>query len=523
MPPTLPRFQALVSCHSVPSIGYLAPPPPPLLITLRALLCSADLLESARVPVDTPRAPMAAAAVLVAVLALSCRAASGMATAAVTAEAEADRIASLPGQPPVKFSMYSGYVTVDAAAGRALFYWLIEAAGAPAASAPLVLWLNGGPGCSSVGYGASEELGAFRINPDGRSLSRNPYPWNKVANMLFLDSPAGVGYSYSNTTADLYTAGDNKTAHDAYNFLVNWLERFPQYKHRDFYITGESYAGHYVPQLSQLVYENNKGIEKPILNFKGFMVGNAVIDDYHDYIGTFEYWWTHGLISDETYQKLRLACEFDSAEHPSKECNKINDIAEAEHGSIDAYSIYTPTCKKTSLHKRRQIRGRTPWLPRGYDPCTEKYSEKYYNLPEVQKALHANVTGIPYAWVACSDPIYDYWKDSPKSMLPIYRELIAAGIRIWVFSGDADSVVPLTATRYSIDALSLPTVTNWYPWYDNGEVGGWCQVYKGLTLVTVRGAGHEVALHRPRQGLKLFEHFLRDEPMSKAVDSIQTF
>jgi len=119
---------------------------------------------------------MAAATVLAAILALFFRAAS--ATAA-TAAAEADRIGSLPGQPPVNFSMYSGYVTVDAAAGRALFYWLIEAAGVPAESAPLVLWLNGGPGCSSVGYGASEELGAFRINADGRTLYLNPYPWNK--------------------------------------------------------------------------------------------------------------------------------------------------------------------------------------------------------------------------------------------------------------------------------------------------------------------------------------------------------
>lgn len=298
---------------------------------------------------------MAAAVLLGAVMALSCFA---PANAGATSAAEADRIASLPGQPPVNFSMYSGYVTVNAAAGRALFYWLIEAAGVPAESAPLVLWLNGGPGCSSVGYGASEELGAFRINADGRTLSLSPYPWNKVANMLFLDSPAGVGYSYSNTTSDLYTAGDNKTAHDSYNFLVNWLERFPQYKYRDFYIAGESYAGHYVPQLSQLVYRNNKGVEKPILNFKGFMVGNAVIDDYHDYVGTFEYWWTHGLISDETYQRLRLTCEFEQSEHPSKACDKIYEIAEVEQGAIDAYSIYTPTCKKTSLHRRKLMRGK---------------------------------------------------------------------------------------------------------------------------------------------------------------------
>ena len=87
-------------------------------------------------------------------------------------------------------------------------------------------------------------------------------------------------------------------------------------------------------------------------------VGNTVIDDYHDYKGTFEYWWTHGLISDETYVKLWEACKYDVSEHPSEECKKIFEVAEAEQGNIDLYSIYTPTCNKTSLHKRRQIRGR---------------------------------------------------------------------------------------------------------------------------------------------------------------------
>ena len=130
-----------------------------------------------------------ATVLLAAILVLSlsyCCAASAATT--VTAAAESDRIDRLPGQPPVNFSMYSGYVTVDAAAGRALFYWLMEASGVPAHSAPLVLWLNGGPGCSSVGYGAMEELGAFRVNPDGETLSLNPYAWNKgpVLMPLFL-------------------------------------------------------------------------------------------------------------------------------------------------------------------------------------------------------------------------------------------------------------------------------------------------------------------------------------------------
>ncbi|KMT17670.1 hypothetical protein BVRB_2g036160 [Beta vulgaris subsp. vulgaris] len=98
-------------------------------------------------------------------------------------------------------------------------------------------------------------------------------------------------------------------------------------------------------------------------------------------------------------------------------------------------------------------------------------------------------------------------------MLPIFKELITAGVQIWVFSGDTDAILPLTSTRYSINALKLGTTTEWYPWYDDEKVGGWSQVYKGLTYVTVRGAGHEVPLTRPRLALLLFQHFLRNQPM----------
>ena len=96
-------------------------------------------------------------------------------------EQERDRIIRLPGQPPkVNFSQYSGYITVDPKAGRALFYWLIKVPfKSQPASKPLVLWLNGGPGCSSVAYGASEEVGPFRVRSDGKTLRLNPYAWNQ--------------------------------------------------------------------------------------------------------------------------------------------------------------------------------------------------------------------------------------------------------------------------------------------------------------------------------------------------------
>ncbi|KAF9590901.1 hypothetical protein IFM89_000157 [Coptis chinensis] len=88
-------------------------------------------------------------------------------------------------------------------------------------------------------YGAMQELGPFRVASDGKTLHQNPYAWNKVANVLFLESPAGVGFSYTNTTSDLKNSGDKMTADDNYVFLLNWLKRFPEYKDRDFYISRE--------------------------------------------------------------------------------------------------------------------------------------------------------------------------------------------------------------------------------------------------------------------------------------------
>lgn len=97
-----------------------------------------------------------------------------------------DRITELPGQPKkVEFAQYAGYVTVNEKAGRALFYWLVESpASRNPESRPLVLWLNGGPGCSSIAYGASEEIGPFRIRSDGKTLFFNPYAWNKCMTNL---------------------------------------------------------------------------------------------------------------------------------------------------------------------------------------------------------------------------------------------------------------------------------------------------------------------------------------------------
>ncbi|KAJ7979598.1 Carboxypeptidase [Quillaja saponaria] len=432
---------------------------------------------------------------------------------------EEDQISALPGQPPVTFSQFSGYITVNEEHGRALFYWFTQAITSPQ-NKPLLLWLNGGPGCSSVAYGASEEIGPFRLNKTGSSLYLNKYSWNTEANILFLESPAGVGFSYTNTSSDLKDSGDKRTAQDALVFLIRWMSRFPQYKYRDFYIAGESYAGHYVPQLAKKIHDYNKANSHPIINLKGFIVGNAVTDNYYDGIGTVTYWWSHSLISDQTYKSILKNCNFAEDKTTHKCDDAVSYAINHEFGNIDQYSIYTPTCIGLKNNTIRHIRLKNTLLHRrlsGYDPCTENYAEKYFNRPEVQKAMHANVTvKIPYKWTACSDVLIKNWKDSEGSLLPTYKELIAAGLRIWVFSGDTDSVVPVTATRFSLSHLNLTVKTRWYPWYSGDQVGGWAVVYNGLTFATVRGAGHEVPLFQPKQAFILFRSFLAGTKLPKS-------
>ncbi|XP_021750570.1 serine carboxypeptidase-like 34 [Chenopodium quinoa] len=451
----------------------------------------------------------------------------------VVAKQNADRVVDLPGQPVVGFKHYAGYVNVNASHGRELFYWFFEADQNPHHK-PVVLWLNGGPGCSSVGYGEAEELGPFFPKKGSKpSLKHNKFSWNKAANLLFLESPVGVGFSYTNTSSDFDELGDTFTAKDSYTFLVNWFKRFPQFKSHEFYLAGESYAGHYVPQLAEYIFDSNKhACKEDFINLKGFLIGNALLDDETDQTGMIDYAWDHAVISDKVFRDVKRKCNF-KVENVSDDCTSaLNEYFEV-YDLIDMYSLYAPICTKNytdvSSNSRRQlsaIKGIAPRVfskfdkwhrrPAGYDPCLDHYTDVYLNRPDVQAALHANTSKIPYAWTFCSDNI-TFWADAPASILPVIRKLIDGGLRIWVFSGDTDGRIPVSSTRLTLRKLGLKIKQDWTPWYSKDQVGGWTIAYDGLMFVTVRGAGHQVPTYKPREALLMLRHFLANKTMpSKA-------
>lgn len=450
------------------------------------------------------------AGVMTLVLFILCLVSHGSFVAGIKAESsqENDRIINLPGQPSSPpITQFSGYITVNKAHGRALFYWFFEAQSQPS-NRPLLLWLNGGPGCSSIGYGAAVELGPLRVSKNGDGLHFNDFAWNKEANLLFVESPVGVGFSYTNTSSDLTKLTDGFVAEDAYNFLVNWLKRFPQYKAHDFFISGESYAGHYVPQLAELVYDRNKDRTKyPLINLKGFIVGNPETNDYYDYKGLLEYAWSHAVISDQLYYKSKQVCDFKVADWSSECITNMNKVF-ADYGEIDIYNIYAPSCLLNTTSSSAELNGngfRRMRVPGGYDPCFSIYAAEYFNRPDVKLALHA---ATHTKWEVCSDSVFHAYHYTVFSVLPIYTKLIKAGLRIWVYSGDTDGRVPAIGTRYCVEALGLPLKAPWRSWYHHHQVGGRIVEYEGLTYLTVRGAGHLVPLNKPSQAFALIHSFL---------------
>lgn len=470
-----------------------------------------------------------------------------------SADPAQDQIQKLPGlYESINFNQYSGYRVVNESHGRRLFYWFVESQNDPA-NDPVVLWLNGGPGCSSLG-GFFTELGPFIPNED-LTLSINPYSWNTVANIIFLESPSGVGFSYSDTPAD-YNTGDFQTANDSYTFLLQFFQDFPELAGNDFYVAGESYGGHYVPELALRIYNGNTVPGVFQINLKGFLVGNGWTVPAIDNWGAAYYWYTHAIVSESTYNGLYTTCNFsDIGPLVNKEksflaqpqtindtaCNDYQNIAFNEMGFINIYDIYQDMCLPGDnntvsnqaemlmsllaetddsplshyFRAREKRKHQIIEAQQGDDPCVDNWLQMYLNQPDVQEAIHVNASGITN-WTDCSSIVNYSRKDLLTPILDVYDQLLG-NIRIMVYSGDVDAIVPVTGTRAWLDQLNLTTVAPWAPWLaPDGQVGGYVTEYDGLTFTTIRNAGHMVPGTQPLRAVTMFRNFLQGTPFTMA-------
>nr|GMD09703.1 serine carboxypeptidase-like 11 [Ipomoea batatas] len=172
------------------------------------------------------------------------------------------KVEYLPGvQPegPLPFELETGYISVGESKDIQLFYYFVKSESNPNID-PIVLWITGGPGCSSF-VAMTQELGPLLFDIPKNSgtlptLSLNPYSWTRVASFIFLDLPVGTGFSYAKSSKN-YTANDVETSYHADEFIRKWLEDHFQYQSNSFYVGGDSYSGITVPMVVQAISNGN--------------------------------------------------------------------------------------------------------------------------------------------------------------------------------------------------------------------------------------------------------------------------
>ncbi|CAI8028703.1 Serine carboxypeptidase S10 family member 1 [Geodia barretti] len=194
---------------------------------------------------------------------------------------------------PDNVTQHKGYIEVNKTHGVNLFYWFFESRSNPA-SDPLVVWLTGGPGCSSE-LALLTENGPFLINGTADPVY-NPYGWNAVSNLLYVDQPAGTGFSYVTNPLG-YETNERQIATELWDFIRQFYQLYPKYSTLDLYIFGESYAGHYVPATGQVIVESNSIYAK---NLKGIGIGNGWVDPLLQYADYSKYMLMEGLIDQST-------------------------------------------------------------------------------------------------------------------------------------------------------------------------------------------------------------------------------
>lgn len=180
--------------------------------------------------------------------------------------------------PEYKYPSYSGYLTVNKTHNSNLFFWFFPAQNGDASS-PFVVWLQGGPGSSSL-FGLFAEQGPILVD-QAQKIQPRDITWNSKYHLLFIDQPVGTGFSFTQSE-DGYVRNEDEVARDLYAMLTQFFVLFDEYSASPFYVTGESYGGKYVPAITYKIHVENPEAKKKI-NLKGMAIGDGLIDPYNQW------------------------------------------------------------------------------------------------------------------------------------------------------------------------------------------------------------------------------------------------
>jgi cathepsin A (carboxypeptidase C) len=395
----------------------------------------------------------------------------------------------------------SGYYNIQGTRDANYFYWFFESRDSPKDD-PLIIWLTGGPGCSSQ-LALMVENGPCTPTEDGLSTTVNPYSWNSNANIMWIDQPAGVGYSYGDLPD--YVSDEEGVSEDLYWFLQAFFQEHPEYSENAFFVFGESYGGHYVPATSYRIWQGNNNKEGSHINLSGVGIGNGMTTPtiQYEYYPQMANNNTYGVkaVSDEQYQKMvdRLPTCLNLAE----KCQKSTEFCSS------AYT-YCNMAETTPYYNS----GLNPYDVRkecGDNPLCYDFSstETFLNLDSTRQALGVNNDEVK-TWESCNNAVnamfVDDWMKDFNS--PYLSSLLDDGIPVLAYSGDADFICNWMGNKaWTLDldwsGHDEFNAAGDHPWLSYGMA----RTAKDFTFLQVYEAGHMVPLDQPQAALEMLNTF----------------
>ncbi|OIW31437.1 carboxypeptidase-like protein S1 [Coniochaeta ligniaria NRRL 30616] len=408
-------------------------------------------------------------------------------------------------------NQYSGYLSVGT--NMNMWFWFFESRSSPS-TAPLAMWLNGGPGCSSM-IGLFQENGPCHFVNGASTPSLNPYSFNTYANMLYVDQPIGTGFSYgTDDVTSTVTA-----APFVWQFMQAFYAAFPQYENRDFGLFTESYGGHYGPEFASYFQSQNAKIASgsvsgQTIDLVALGINNGWIDPVSQYKAYPDFAYNN------TYKKLITASQYSSyiSAYNSK-CVPAMAKCTGLTGSNSACTSADNTCYSAVEGPIENANDFDVYDVRApsNDPNPPETYVTYLQSSSVVKAIGAKSTyaecpNVPYQKISSTG-------DGPRSFLSTLSTVVQSGIQVLVWAGDADWICNWMGNFAAANSLTWSGKTTFAskavaPYTVNGTSYGEFKSVSNLSWLRVYGAGHEVPFYQPKVALQAFWQTLQKKPLS---------
>ena len=424
-------------------------------------------------------------------------------------------VSTLPLIDDLPKNSYAGYIPIKA--GK-LFYWLFHYQGTNELNLniPLIIWLNGGPGCSSL-IGEFLETGSINMNVNG-TIKNNPYSFSQIGHVLYIDQPVGTGLSFAYKNKDL-CKNDESCNEQFYEFIQNFLNLHDYYYttksngkkiSRDIYFTGESHAGHSIPSLTKYIMIKNHNLEDDEIkiNIKALFIGNGWIDPNYQY-DVSQYAHRYGLISNPVMKSNLL--------NNQKTCQSYLKRNNFNHRAC--YRLLDDVVAMTKRQGRKRVLiydVRKFVLSDAYYPAGHTKMEEYLNRKDVRIALHATET--PHKFDQCTDPPYFALKhqDGKGVVSELISILESNKIDVVFFTGVYDLVCNYVSLDKALENMKWTGQKLWnqesikeWNFIDNQNgIDGYVRNIKKLTHYVIMDAGHMVAMDRKETTLQLLETYI---------------